>query len=65
MSVKVQCLRLFSLLLVVLGGSWVVLSRIFGRVTLAAIVTACIRRLKTPVLTAHEPPNTPPENPTV
>ena len=39
---------------VVLGGSWVVTSRIISKVT---ILIAHIRGLITPLITTHEPPS--------
>ena len=38
----------------VLGGSWVVISRVISRVT---ILTTHIRGLTTPLITTHEPPS--------
>ena len=37
-----------------LGGSWVVISRVIGRIT---IVVTYVRGLITPLLTTHEPPS--------
>ena len=39
----------------VLGGSWVVISRVISRVT---ILITHIRGLITPLITTHEPPST-------
>ena len=38
----------------ILGGSWLVISRVIGRVTL---VITYIRGLITPLVTTHEPPS--------
>ena len=40
---------------VILGGSWVAISRVTSRITM---VITYIRGLKTPLITAHEPPST-------